>query len=35
MLNTVLQAYFTFVHYKVQIMMLQFREQRLINQKAL
>ena len=35
MLNTVLQAYFTFVHYVVQIMVLQFGEQRLVNGKAL
>ena len=34
-LNTVLQAYFTFVHYVVQIMVLQFGEQRLINGEAL
>ena len=34
-LNTVLQAYFTFVHYVVQIMVLQFGEQHLVNGKAL
>ena len=34
-LNTVLQAYFTFIHYVVQIMVLQFGEQCLINGKAL
>ena len=35
MLNTVLWAYFTLVHYMVQIMVLQFGEQRLVNGKAL
>ena len=31
MLNTVLQAYCTFIHYMVQIMMLQFGEQCLVH----